>query len=53
MFGVGLAVGTVVGALLADTGRSHRPSLSDRIQQRVGTVLSEMIPASLEERLRG
>jgi hypothetical protein len=53
MFGVGLAIGSVVGNLLADAGHSRRPTLSDRIQRRVSSVLSDMLPESLEQRLHG
>lgn len=50
VFGAGLAVGSVVGSLLADTGYGrHPPTLSERIQRRVSSVLSEMIPNSLEQ----
>lgn len=54
VFGVGLAVGTLLGGLMADSGNSHRErTLSKRIQQRVSAVLSEMIPDSLEQKLHG
>ncbi|HUG18502.1 MAG TPA: hypothetical protein VMM56_05955 [Planctomycetaceae bacterium] len=54
VFGVGLAVGTLLGGLMADVGNSRREqSLSQRIQQRVSSVLSEMIPDSLERKFHG
>ena len=53
MFGVGLAIGSVVGGLLADTVHTRRPALSDRIQRRVSAALSDMLPDSLERRLHG
>lgn len=54
VFGVGLAVGTLLGGLMADAGNSRREqTLSKRVQQRVSSVLSEMIPDSLERKFRG
>lgn len=50
MFGVGLAVGSVVGRLLADVTLSRERTLSDRVRRRVNSVLSDIVPDSLEQR---
>lgn len=54
VFGVGLAVGSIVGSLLADGPRSSqdRP-LTDRFHTRMSSILSDIIPDALEQKLRG
>lgn len=54
VFGVGLAVGSIVGSLLADSTQSSRnQSITDRFQSRMISILSDMIPDALEQKLRG